>query len=263
MHALGIDIGGTGIKGAVVDTATGQLVTERERIRTPRPAKPEPVADVVGQITRHFEWTGTIGVTFPGVVKGGTIHTAANLHKAWIGLDSASTFAKATGCGDVHVINDADAAGVAEVRFGHPEACHGVVILLTLGTGIGSAFLMDGVLVPNSELGHLKLGPQQIEAERRASELVREHEDLTWKKWAKRLTEYLVTLEELLWPDLFLIGGGASAQADRFVPLLECRTPVEPAQLLNQAGIVGAALLAAGETAPVPHDAPGSAAPPA
>jgi polyphosphate glucokinase len=243
MRALGIDIGGTGVKGAVVDTATGTLVTDRRRIKTPRPATPDAVSYVVGQISRHFEWEGPIGVTFPGVVKGETIHTAPNLDPSWVGHDSAELFTKTTGC-PVHVINDADAAGIAEARFGHPEASHGVVVLLTLGTGIGSALLLDGVLVPNTELGHLKLGSRQVDAERRASEAARERDGLSWKKWASRLSHYLEALEVLLWPDLFLLGGGVSASSAKYVPYLHCRTPVEPAQLLNQAGIVGAALAA-------------------
>jgi polyphosphate glucokinase len=244
MHALGIDIGGTGIKGAVVDTDTGELVNERLRIKTPQPATPEAVTKVVADLTTHFSWTGPVGATFPGVVKGGTIHTAANVDKSWIGLDAAAQFGAATGC-QVAIVNDADAAGDAEARFGHPEARSGVVVLLTLGTGIGSALVADGVLIPNTELGHLKMGKSQLDAEKRAAEMVREREQLSWKKWAKRVSEVLVELELLLWPDLFVLGGGVSKEPDKFVPLLTCATPVVAAQLANQAGIVGAALAAA------------------
>jgi polyphosphate glucokinase len=241
MQALGIDIGGTGIKGAVVDTETGQLVAERVRIKTPHPATPEAVTGVVAELTKHFSWTGLVGATFPGVVKGGTIHTAANVDPKWIGLDAAAVFGQATGC-RVAVVNDADAAGEAEARFGHPEARHGVVVLLTLGTGIGSALVADGVLIPNTEFGHLRMGKKQIDAEKQAAELVRENENLSWKQWAKRLSAYLVELERLLWPDLYVLGGGVSKEPDKFVPLLKCNTPVVAAQLANQAGIVGAAL---------------------
>ncbi len=243
MQVLGIDIGGTGIKGAVVDTTTGEFTTDRLRIKTPHPATPAAVAEVVGQIAAHFEWSGPAGVTFPGVVKGGTIHTAANVDEGWIGHDAAGSFASAVG-GPVAVVNDADAAGVAEARFGHPEARHGVVLLLTLGTGIGSALVMDGQLIPNTELGHLKMGRKQLDAEKLASELVRENEKLSWKKWAKRVSVYLEYLENLLWPDLYILGGGVSKDPDKFVPHLSCRTPVVAAQLENRAGIVGAALAA-------------------
>jgi polyphosphate glucokinase len=244
MQALGIDIGGTGIKGAVVDTETGEFTTDRLRIKTPHPATPTAVTEVVGQIAAHFQWTGPVGATFPGVVKGGTIHTAANVDKQWIGHDAAGTFAVEVGV-PVVVVNDADAAGEAEARFGHPEARTGVVLLLTLGTGIGSALVADGVLIPNTELGHLKMGSKQLDAEKLASELVREHEKLSWKQWAKRVNTYLEYLENLLWPDLYVLGGGVSKEPDKFVPHLKCRTPVVAAQLENRAGIVGAAMAAA------------------
>ena len=243
MKALGIDIGGTGIKGALVDTATGQFTTDRLRIKTPHPATPDSVAAVVGELARHFSWKGPIGATFPGVVKGGTIHTAANVDPAWLGLDAGRVFAGATGV-PVAVVNDADAAGEAEARFGHPQARSGVVLLLTLGTGIGSALVADGVLIPNTELGHLKMTSKQVDAEKLASELVREREKLSWRKWAKRVSRYLEALEVLFWPDLFVLGGGVSSSADKFLPRLTCSTPVVAAQLENRAGIVGAALAA-------------------
>jgi polyphosphate glucokinase len=243
MQALGIDIGGTGIKGAVVDTDTGEFIVERLRIETPDESTPHAVAAIVAEITGHFDWKGPVGCTFPGVVSGGVIRTAANVDESWIGADAASRFAAATGC-RVAIVNDADAAGEAEARFGHPDARTGSVVMLTLGTGIGSALINDGVLVPNTELGHLKIGRKQIDAEDLAAESVRERDDLGWKEWSKRLSHYLSHLEALLWPDLFVLGGGVSKKSDKFVPHLTCRTPVVPAQLLNQAGIVGAALAA-------------------
>jgi len=241
MQALGIDIGGTGIKGAVVDTTTGEFVVERLRIPTPSPATPEAVAGVVGKITEHFSWTGPVGCTFPGVVKHGVIRTAANVDGGWLDLPAHQVFAKATGC-EVAVVNDADAAGEAEALFGHEQARSGLVIMLTLGTGIGSAVILDGVLVPNTEFGHLKMGKK--DAENRAAESVREREDLGWKGWANRLGDYLRELEHLMWPDLFVLGGGVSKKADKFIPHIRCSTPVVAAELLNQAGIVGAALAA-------------------
>lgn len=239
MKALGIDIGGTGIKGAVVDTKKGHLVTDRLRLLTPQPATPESVAATVGEVARHFEWDGPIGCTFPGVVKGGRVHTAANLDKAWIDLHAAELFSKETGC-PVTVVNDADAAGEAEARFGAAHGRPGLVIAVTLGTGIGTALVVDGRLVPNSELGHLPL--HNGDAEKWAANSVREHFDLSWADWAERVDEYLHMVEDLFWPDLFVIGGGVSKQGDQFIPLLTCRTPVVPAELLNQAGIVGGAL---------------------
>jgi len=241
MQALGIDIGGTGIKGAVVDLDTGEFVVERLRIETPERSTPDAVSEIVAQITTHFGWKGPVGCTFPGVVTAGVVRTAANVDPSWIGADAASTFATATGC-RIAVVNDADAAGEAEARFGHPAARTGVVLMLTLGTGIGSALIVDGVLVPNTELGHLKMGKHEHDAEHLAAESAREREDLSWKDWATRLSNYLSYVESLLWPDLFVLGGGVSKKADKFVPHIECRTPVVPAQLLNTAGIVGAAL---------------------
>jgi polyphosphate glucokinase len=239
VKVLGIDIGGTGIKGAVVDTKHGVLKTDRLRLLTPHPATPEAVADVVGQLTKHFDWDGLVGCTFPGVTKGSVIHTAANLTPEWPGLDGAELFGKATGC-DVVLMNDADAAGVAEHAFGAAGGHGGLVIVLTLGTGIGSAVLHAGKLMPNSELGHLELNGG--DAEKYAAESVREALDLSWEDWAARVTEYLVMVEDLFWPDVFVLGGGVSKKADKFLPLLKCRTKVVPAKLQNQAGIIGAAL---------------------
>jgi len=239
MKALGIDIGGTGIKGAVVDTKKGHLVTDRLRLLTPEPATPDAVAATVGSVARHFDWEGPIGCTFPGVVKGGHVHTAANLDKAWVDLDAAGLIGQATGC-PVTIVNDADAAGEAEARFGAARGKPGVVITVTLGTGIGSAVVVDGRLLPNTELGHLTL--RGGDAEHWAANSVRERLELDWDEWASRVDEYLRMVEELLWPDLFIIGGGVSKKADKFLPKLTCRTPVVPAELLNQAGIVGGAL---------------------
>ena len=241
MRVLGIDIGGSGVKGAVVRTGKGRLATDRVRIPTPQPATPSAVADTVAQIVDHFDWQGPVGCTFPGVVRHGTVHTAANVDPTWIGTDAERLFSKATGC-KVTVANDADAAGLAESRFGAAREVTGVVILLTLGTGIGSALLVDGRLVPNTELGHLTL--RGDDAEHFAAESVRERLELSWEDWAARVDEYLHLVEALLWPDRFVLGGGVSKKADKFVPLLTCRTPVVAAALRNEAGIVGAACVA-------------------
>lgn len=237
---LGIDIGGSGMKAAVVDTATGEFVTERHRIDTPQPATPDAMADVVRRLAKHFKWKGPVGVGFPGVVQDGIIRTAANLHKDWVDIDGDALFTKASGC-DVVMINDADAAGLAEERFGAGENQTGVVILLTLGTGIGSAVLVDGTLVPNTEFGHLVLDGEI--AEDRASSRAKEDKGLSYKEWGKELSVVLQEMEKLFWPDLFILGGGISKQFEKFAGYLDgVRTPVVPAKHLNRAGIVGAAL---------------------
>jgi polyphosphate glucokinase len=241
-RVYGIDIGGSGIKGAVVDIVTGQLLTERQRVDTPLESTPTAVGKLVTQLVREAGWNGPVGVTFPSVIKNGVAVTAANVDKSWIGTNVDEVFTEATGM-DVTVLNDADAAGLAEVRFGAAHGVRGVVILLTFGTGIGSGLFMDGVLVPNSELGHLELDGH--DAESRAAASAREREDLTWHHWAKRVQRYLSHVEMLFTPDLFVVGGGVSKKADRWVPLLELRTPIKPAELQNEAGIVGAALAAA------------------
>jgi polyphosphate glucokinase len=247
---LGIDIGGTGIKGAPVDTRSGQLLADRHRILTPHPATPDAVTGVVAELAKFFDWTGPTGATFPAVVKDGVARTAANVDQAWIGTDAAARFAKAIG-GDVTVVNDADAAGVAEMTFGAGKDRRGLVIMITLGTGIGSALFMDGALIPNTELGHLKMGKR--DAEHLAADSVREQDDLSWTDWAKRVEEYLLLVEALFSPDLFVIGGGVSKKSEKFFPhLTEVRTEVVAAQLLNEAGIVGAALAHA-QRAGVPH----------
>ncbi len=239
MNRLGIDIGGTGIKGAPVDLAEGAFTEERVRIPTPDGGTPTAVAKVVAEIVASFDTTGPVGCTFPAVIADGVALTAANVDAAWIGTDARALFEDATGRRFV-VINDADAAGVAEMEFGAGKGRDGVVLLLTLGTGIGSALFVDGRLVPNTELGHLEVRGK--EAERRAAESVREDKDLGWKEWAERLDEVLVAIERLLWPDLIILGGGVSKKSDKFVPHLRTRAEVVPATLLNDAGIVGAAL---------------------
>jgi polyphosphate glucokinase len=239
-QVLGIDIGGTGIKAAPVDVATGKLTAERVKLATPHPALPEAVADVVHELVKRFSWTGQAGITFPGVVSDGITRTAANLGAAWIGLDSRALFSKATDL-SVTLLNDADAAGLAEMKFGAGAGQRGVVLMLTLGTGIGSALFVDGVLVPNTEFGHIEIRGK--DAEKRASEIVREEEDLSWGKWAGRVDEYLMHMEALLSPSLIIIGGGISRKSDKFLPLLKgLHARVVPAKLFNDAGIVGAAM---------------------
>jgi polyphosphate glucokinase len=240
---FGIDFGGTGIKGAPVDLERGEFARERERIRTPSPSTPKAVAEIfVDLLDRFPESRGPVGVTVPGVVRHGVVRSAANIDEAWIGTDADRLFTEATGR-DVHVVNDADAAGLAEVRYGAARGRKGLVIVTTLGTGIGSALVYDGVLVPNSELGHLEIDGH--DAESRAANSARERENLSMHHWAKRLTRYYETLEMLFSPDLFVVGGGISKQAEEFLPLVEIETEIVPATLLNKAGVVGAALCAA------------------
>ena len=242
MEALGIDIGGSGIKGAPVDTATGRLLTERFRIPTPQPATPAAVLDVTAQVIAHFAWTGPIGCGFPAVVKHGQVLTAANIDPTWIGTAIEDELRAAVGA-QVRVLNDADAAGVAEMRWGAGAARDGVVLILTLGTGIGSALFVDGKLVPNTEFGHIEIRGKV--AEQRAADSVRERKRLSWKRLAKSLDEYIQKMERLLSPDLIIIGGGASAEADRFLAYLSPRAEIVPAQMRNNAGIAGAALAGA------------------
>jgi polyphosphate glucokinase len=248
MHALGIDIGGTGIKAAPVDVATGKLLADRQKIATPRPAVPDAVADVVKQLTTSFKWSGPVGITFPGVVIDGVIRTAANLDPAWIGTDAGALFSKAAD-NPVRVLNDADAAGVAEMTFGAGVGDHGTVLMLTFGTGIGSALFTKGVLVPNTEFGHIEIHGH--DAESRASEHAKELHDLSWGKWAGRVDEYLQHVEAVLAPHLIIVGGGISKQADKWVPRLTgISARIVPAALLNDAGIVGAAMATASTSAP-------------
>jgi polyphosphate glucokinase len=238
---LGIDIGGTGIKGAPVDLEHGTLAADRLRIPTPPGGSPGDVAKVVGEIVAHFDTTGPVGCTFPAVMQRGVALTASNVDKSWIGTDAQALFEDVAHRPFV-VINDADAAGVAEMEHGAGKGRQGTVMMITLGTGIGSALFTDGVLVPNTEFGHLDVRGKAAEV--RASEKVREDKDLSWGKWAKRLNEVLAHLEALLCPDLFIIGGGVSKKGDKFLSMLTTRAEIVPAQLLNEAGIVGAALVA-------------------
>lgn len=241
MEILGIDIGGSGIKGAPVNVEDGSLLAPRYRIPTPLPAKPKPVADTVAEVARHFDWKGPIGCGFPAVIRKGVVLTAANIHPRWVGANAAGMFADTTGC-PVTVINDADAAGLAEMSFGAGRGRMGVVLLLTLGTGIGSALFTEGQLLPNTEFGHLQILGK--DAERRASDAVRKEQNLTWKRWARRLNVYLQMMESLLWPELIILGGGVSKEYEKFLPLLKVQAELVPAHLLNEAGIVGAALAA-------------------
>ncbi|MFK4144063.1 polyphosphate--glucose phosphotransferase [Streptomyces sp. NPDC004065] len=244
MQIFGVDIGGSGIKGAPVDLDKGDLAQERYKVLTPHPATPQGVADGVKDVVEHFGWTGPVGLTFPGVVTGGsTVRTAANVDKSWIDTDARALFGERLGGLPVTVVNDADAAGVAEMHFGAGRDRRGTVILLTFGTGIGSAVFTDGVLVSNTELGHLELDGH--EAEKRASSKAKEDHELTWERWARRVQKYLAHVEMLFSPELFIIGGGVSRKSHKFLPLIEgIRAEIVPAQLQNNAGIVGAAMRA-------------------
>ncbi|MGI8696319.1 MAG: polyphosphate--glucose phosphotransferase [Mycobacteriales bacterium] len=239
LRGFGIDIGGSGIKGAVVDLRTGRLLSERTRIPTPIPSTPAAVGAAVTTVVSEQNWRGKVGATFPAVIDDGVARSAANVDHDWIGTDVDAVFTAALDQ-QVSVLNDADAAGLAEVRFGAAKDVRGVVLVLTFGTGIGSGMFLDGELVPNTELGHLQVDGK--DAEQRAAASVRERKDLSWKKWSKRVTEYLRNLEGLFTPALFVIGGGVSKQADKWQEHLDVRTPIKAAQLHNDAGIVGAAL---------------------
>jgi polyphosphate glucokinase len=241
---IGIDFGGSGIKAAPVDLSTGEFSAERERIGTPEVSTPEAVAEVMAELLKKFDASpSAVGVTVPGVVrKGGVVGSAANIDKSWIGTDADDLLSDVLGR-EVHVINDADAAGLAEARYGVARGREGLVIVTTLGTGIGSALLYDGVLVPNSELGHLEIDGH--DAESRAANSARKDEGLSWEKWAKRLTAYYRTIEKLFSPDLIVVGGGVSKHAREFIPLIDIDTEIISATLRNTAGIVGAAVLAA------------------
>jgi polyphosphate glucokinase len=246
MEILGIDIGGSGIKGALVDVERGVLATERFRIATPQPSTPEAVAEGVVKVVKRFSWQGVVGCTFPAVVKKGVVYTAANVDESWIGVNGRKLLKSRTGC-PVLLLNDADAAGIAEVTWGAGKGREGVILVLTFGTGIGSALFVEGRLVPNTELGHILLRcgkGGQVEAEEYASDRTRREKRLQWSAWAGRVNEYLALLENLFSPDLFIIGGGMSKKHGEFLPLLRVQAEVLPAQLLNEAGIVGAALAA-------------------
>jgi polyphosphate glucokinase len=239
MNVFGIDVGGSGIKGTPVDTQTGELVAERIRVKTPRPATPEAIVATAVEVVRGSGWDGPVGCGFPAVVKDGVVRTAANIDKAAIGFDLQGRLEQELG-NPVRVINDGDAAGLAEMRWGAGRGIEGVVLMLTLGTGIGTSLFVEGCLVPNTELGHIEIRGQ--DAEHRAADSARKREDLSWREYAERLDEYLHRIEDLLWPDLIVIGGGISKKSERFLPHLTARTRVVPAQMLNEAGIAGAAL---------------------
>lgn len=239
-RVLGIDIGGSGMKAAEVDIETGEVISDKHRIDTPKPANPEAMADVVGQLTAHFDWKGPVGVGFPGVIQNGVVRTAANLDKSWVDVDGDKAFTEVAGC-DVVMINDADAAGLAEVTFGAGKGVSGTVILLTLGTGIGSAIFTDGKLLRNTEFGHMDMDGKI--AEERASSRIKDEKDLSYKKWGGRLEDVLRELEKLFWPELFILGGGISKDFEEFEEHLDkVRAKIVPAEMLNRAGIVGAAL---------------------
>jgi polyphosphate glucokinase len=239
MNVYGIDVGGSGIKGAPVDTQTGELLAERERIKTPKPATPQAILETAVEVVRQSGWDGPVGCGFPAVIKDGVVQTAANIDEAAIGFDMQRSLEQELG-NPVRVINDGDAAGLAEMRWGVGREEDGVVLMLTLGTGIGTSVFIGGRLLPNTELGHIEIGGE--EAEHRASDSARKREDLGWKEYAGRLDKYLHKIEDLLWPDLIVIGGGISKKSEKFFPHLTARTPIVRAQMLNEAGIAGAAL---------------------
>jgi len=242
MAILGIDIGGSGVKGAPVDPVRGEFLQERYRVATPQPSDVSSIVEAVAKVAGQFDGYDRVGITFPGVVVDGVTRTAANVDKSWLDAPAAQLFSARLGH-PVAVLNDADAAGVAEVAFGAGKDQPGLTMMLTFGTGIGSALFFNGALIPNTEFGHIEMGGK--DAELRASDRVREEEEMSWEKWAGRVEEYLKHVEALLAPRLFIIGGGVSKKSDRFFPLIDIRTPLVPATLLNNAGIIGAAVTAA------------------
>ncbi|TFV55654.1 ROK family protein [Mycobacterium sp. PS03-16] len=241
-RSFGIDVGGSGVKGGIVDLDTGQLIGERFKLPTPQPATPDAVATTIAAVVREFGWTDKLGVTYPGVVTQGLVHTAANVDKSWIGVNARDVFSAALDGQPVTVLNDADAAGLAEERFGAGKDNTGVIVLLTFGTGIGSAVIHNGILLPNTEFGHIEVGGK--EAEHRAASSVKERKDWSYERWTVEVSKVLVAIENAIWPDLFIAGGGISRKADKWIPLLTNRTPVVAAALQNSAGIVGAAMAA-------------------
>jgi len=241
VEILGIDIGGSGMKAAPVNTATGQLIAPRYRIPTPKPATPEAMAVVIQQLVQHFNWTGPIGCGFPAALHSGTVLTATNIDDSWLQTNAVSLFESVTQL-PCSVINDADAAALAECTFGAGKEQKGLIMVITVGTGIGSALLYNGQLIPNTELGHVKM--YGVIAEKYASDFMRRRLGLDWQEWGTRFNEYLQYMEKLFYPSLFVIGGGISKKMGRFEEFLTCKTPVVPAQLRNHAGIIGAALAA-------------------
>ena len=254
MEVFGLDIGGSGIKGTPVETESGELLAHRIRVPTPEAATPDEVVAAAVEVVSRSGWEGPVGCGFPGVVKEGVIHTAANVADEFIGFDLQTRLQKELGT-PVRIVNDADAAGLAEVRWGAGRGVEGTVLMLTIGTGIGTALFIEGKLVPNTELGHVEIHGR--EAELWAADRIRKVEDLSWKRWARRIEEYFQRMEALLWPDLIVIGGGVSKKSERFLPRIETRTKVVPAEMLNNAGIAGAALAYVPET-PVSHKPPTS-----
>lgn len=241
--SMGIDVGGSGVKGGIVDLDTGQLVGERFKLLTPQPATPAAVAKTVAEVVKHFNWTGPLGVTYPGVVVNGVVRTAANVDKEWLGTNASEVISSALGGRKVTVLNDADAAILAEAHYGAGRNHNGVVVMLTFGTGIGSAVIHHGLLLPNTEFGHLEV--EGKEAEHRAASSVKERKEWTYERWSKEVTKVLVAIENAICPDLFIAGGGISRKANKWIHLLKNRTPVVAAELQNEAGIVGAAMAAA------------------
>lgn len=241
MEVLGIDIGGSGVKGAVINIDTGELATNRLRIATPQPSKPEAVIKVIKEIVDHFSYQGPIGVGFPGVVMNGVTMTAANVDDGWLNYPAAESISKATGC-QVYVGNDADVAAIGEMRYGAGRDVAGVVMIFTLGTGIGSAMFLNGHIVPNMELGHIYQRNRKLDVEHFASDRARKREDLSWKEWGARLDRYFKYIEMLFSPDMIIIGGGISKKHEKFLHYIQVRAKVVPAQLLNEAGIIGAAI---------------------
>lgn len=241
MEILGIDIGGSGIKGAIVNIEKGTLESERHRIPTPQPSTPEQVAESVATLANHFQWKGKIGCGFPATVQNGTARTAANIDKSWIGTNVSDLFSQKTGC-TTSVVNDADAAGLAELNFGAGKHENGVLLMLTIGTGIGSALFTRRLLVPNTELGHIYFN--NMKAEHFTSDATRKKEDLKWQQWGERFNAFLLHLESTFWPDKIIVGGGTSKKFDKFHHLLTTECKVVPAELLNNAGIIGAAMAA-------------------
>lgn len=239
MEVLGIDFGGSGIKGAIVDTKNGELITERHRVATPHPATPEAVSEVIAELIQHFNWKGKVGIGVPAVVKNGVVLTAANIDDSWIGHPINKELSDKTGC-EVECVNDADAAGIAEIHFGAGAKAKGMVFLLTVGTGIGAVIFIDKHLVPNLELGHLEFKNKTVE--RYAADSVRKRKDLSWKEWGKRFNNALDYYEKMFNPNLFIIGGGVSKKMEKFNDQIKIDTPVVPAEMQNNAGIIGAAL---------------------
>jgi len=239
---LGIDVGGSGIKGAIIDTKKGKLLTKRYRVPTPSLANPENIAHTIIKIIDHFNWKDIVGIGFPSVVKNGVICTAANIDKAFIGIDFETYLKKKTDC-KIKIINDADAAGIAEMKFGIGKDQRGLVMIITIGTGIGTCLFMNGKIIPNTELGHIYL-PDNKESELYASDATRQKLNLNWEEWAYRLNEILVYYENLFWPDLFILGGGISKEEEKYMKYLKIRTKIVTAQFQNYAGMIGAAIYA-------------------